>query len=109
MVIWLINNGKAIRIEDKYEPGFYVYAQHHRLHSLSVVLQDLPQVKQLNFTSCKTVLGSDKHKMVLEIVPKNLGSLNKLATMIDSWGGFHDYQLFNVDIRLPTRYHYCNI
>jgi DNA polymerase elongation subunit (family B) len=104
MVIWLIHDGRAIRIEDTYEPSFYVYAQHDRLHSLSVVLQDLPQVKQLNFTSCKTVLGSDKHKMVLEVVPKNLGSLNKLATMIDSWGGYHDYQLFNVDIRLPTRY-----
>ncbi len=104
MVIWLIHNGRATRIEDKYEPSFYVYTQHDRLYSLSVVLQDLPQVKQLNFTLCKTVLGSDKHKMVLEVIPKNLGSLNKLATIIDSWGGYHDYQLFNVDIRLPTRY-----
>ncbi|MCK5030043.1 MAG: hypothetical protein KAR64_01110 [Thermoplasmatales archaeon] len=104
MVIWLIHDGRAIRIEDVYEPSFYVYTQHGPLYNLSVILQDLPQVKQLNFTPCKTVLGSDKHKMVLEVIPKNLGSLNKLATMIDSWGSFHNYQLFNVDIRLPTRY-----
>jgi len=104
MVIWLIHDGRATRIEDVYEPSFYVYTQHDPLYNLSVILQDLPQVKQLNFTPCKTVLGSDKNKMVLEVIPKNLGSLNKLATMIDSWGGFHNYQLFNVDIRLPTRY-----
>ena len=78
MVLWLINNGKAIRIEDTYEPSFYVYTQYNRLNNLFVVLQDLPQVKQLNFTPCKTVLGSDKHKTVLEVIPENLGSLKKL-------------------------------
>ena len=40
------------------------------------------------------------------MIPKNLVSSNRLASMIDSWGSFHDYQLFNVDIRLPTRYLY---
>jgi len=104
MVVWLIHDGRVTRIEDVYEPGFYVYAQHDSLYNLSVILKDLPQVKQLNFTSCKMVLGSDKHRMVLEVIPKNLGLLNKLATMIDYWGSFHDYHLFNVDIRLSTRY-----
>jgi len=104
MVIWLIHDGRATRIEDVYEPSFYVHTQRGSLYDLSAILKDLPQIKQLNFTPCKTVLGSDKYRMVLEVIPKNLVSLNKLATMIDSWGGFHDYQLFNVDIRLSTRY-----
>ncbi len=104
MVIWLINNGKAIRIEDFYEPSFYVHASSKKLYNLASILRDLPQVKKLNFKKGKTVLGSNNEKLVLEVTAKNLGFLSKLADMIDSWGNYHDYQFFNVDIRMPTRY-----
>lgn len=104
MVVWLINNGRATRIEDFYEPGFYVHASSKKLYSLASILHDLPQVKKLNFKKGKTVLGSSNEKLVLEVTAKNLGFLNKLADMIDSWGNYHDYQFFNVDIRMPTRY-----
>jgi DNA polymerase elongation subunit (family B) len=104
MVIWLINRSRAIRIEDKYEPSFYVHSKSENLFNLAAILQELPQIKNLNFTYGKTNLGSDKKKLVLEVTPKNLGSLSKLSTMIDSWGDFHRYQLFNVDIRMPSRY-----
>jgi DNA polymerase elongation subunit (family B) len=104
MVTWLIERGRTTRIEDKYDPCFYVYAKNDLLHSLSFFLQDLPQVKKLDFTLFKTILGSDKRKVVLKVIPKNIKYFKKLAAMIDSWGNFHDYELFNVDIRLPTRY-----
>lgn len=104
MVVWLINNGRAIRIEDCYEPSFYVYASTNKLYRLASTLNDLPQVKRLNFTNGKTVLGSNNEKLVLEVKAKNISFLSKLADMIDCWGNYQDYKLFNVDIRIPTRY-----
>jgi len=104
IVIWLINNGTATRIEDSYEPSFYVHASSKKLYNLASILHDLPQVKKFNFKKGKTVLGSSNEKLVLEVTAKNLGFLSKLADMIDSWGNYHDYQFFNVDIRMPTRY-----
>jgi DNA polymerase elongation subunit (family B) len=92
-----------VRIEEVYEPCFYVYAKED-LGKLTVALQEIPQVKHLNITSEKLTLGSEKKTMVLEVVPKTLGSLSTLARMVDSWGKFHRYLLFNVDLRLPTRY-----
>jgi len=104
MITWLVDNGKSVKIEDKYTPSFYVYAQREELYTLVGLLRDLPQVENLNFTSEKTVLGSNKQRFVLEVVPKNIGFISKLSEIVDSWGGYHRYHLFNVDIRLPSRY-----
>ena len=41
MVTWLINDGKATRIEDNYEPTFYVYSQNNNLSNLASFLQNL--------------------------------------------------------------------
>ena len=104
MITWLVDNGKSVKIEDSYTPSFYVYAQREDLYTLVGLLRDLPQVENLNFTSKKTVLGSNKQRFLLEVVPKNIGLISKLSEIVDSWGGYHRYQLFNVDIRLPSRY-----
>ncbi|KYK30547.1 MAG: hypothetical protein AYK22_03490 [Thermoplasmatales archaeon SG8-52-3] len=104
MITWIVDNGKSVKIEEKYIPSFYVYAQREDLYTLVGLLRDLPQVENLNFTSKKTVLGSDKKRFVLEVFPKNIGLISKLSEIVDSWGGYHRYQLFDVDIRLPTRY-----
>jgi DNA polymerase elongation subunit (family B) len=104
MITWLIDNGKSVKIEDKYTPSFYVYAQREDLYTLLGLLRDLPQVEKLNFTFKKTVLGSNKKRFVLEVFPKNIGLISKLSQIVDSWGGYYRYQLFDVDIRLPTRY-----
>ena len=61
-------------------------------------------MEKLNFTFEKIILGKDKKKIVLEVVPKKLEFLRTLSEIIDSWGGYYKYLLFNVDIRLSTRY-----
>jgi hypothetical protein len=94
MVTWLLQHGTATRVEASYDPCFYVHAPS----------QDLSQVKRLQLTPAKLTLGSPQHTMVLEVVPNHLNALHPLADLIDSWGGFHRYHLFNVDLRLPTRY-----
>jgi len=104
MVTWVINKKQAYRIEDFFEPTFYVYASQNQLFKLAADLQDIPLVKHLNITSARLDLGSDKEKIVLEITPKNIVSLGKLAWMIDYWGKYKTYDFFNVDIRMPTRY-----
>jgi DNA polymerase elongation subunit (family B) len=104
MVTWLLQNGKATRIEEPYEPCFYVHTPSTDISALAKALELLPQVKRLQLTPVKLSLGSSRHTMVVEVVPKTMHSLHTLARLIDSWGGFHTYQLFNVDIRLPTRY-----
>ena len=104
MITWLVDNGKSVKIEDKYTPSFYVYAQREGLYTLVGLLRDLPQVENLNFTSKKTALGSNKKRFVLEVVPKNIGLISRLSEIVDSWGSYYRYQLFNVDIRLPSRY-----
>ena len=104
MVTWLVDNGKSAKIEDRYTPSFYVYAKRDELYTLAGFLRELPHVETLNFTAKKIVLGSDKKRFVLEIIPKNIGFITKLSEIVDSWGGYYRYQLFNVDIRLPSRY-----
>jgi len=104
MVTWLTKNGKPVRIEDEYNPSFYVYSDREKLINLATMLRDIPDVEKLNFTLEKIILGSNKKKMVLEVFPKKISLLRKLAKTIDYWGGYHKYQLFNVDIRLSSRY-----
>jgi len=104
MITWIINNGKAARIIDKFEPSFYVYAPQQNLFKLAANLQDIPQIKNLNFTKKKLTLGSGKKHLVLEVTPKYITSLQKIASMIDYWGKCQTYDLFNVDIRSSTWY-----
>ena len=104
MVTWLLQNGRATRVEEPYEPCFYVHTPSKDISKVAKALEVVPQVKRLQLTAAKLMLGSPKHTMVLEVVPKTLNSLHTLASLVDLWGGFHDHQLFNVDLRLPTRY-----
>ena len=104
MVTWLADHGSARRIEDPFEPSFYVHADQSSLYNLAAQLQDTPEVDRLNFTQEKLILGSEKKKLVLEVIPRTLASLSTLASLIDKQGKYRRYQLYNVDLRLPTRY-----
>ena len=89
MVTWLLQNGKPLRIEDSYEPSFCVHTPSKDISEIARTLEVLPQVKRLQLTPAKLTLGSPRHTMVLEVVPKTLNSLHTLANLIDAWGGFH--------------------
>ena len=104
MVTWLVQNGKTWRIQEPYTPCFYIYSSATNLHQIARPLQNLPQVKKIEYNTAKLVLGSEKNYTVLQVTPKTLASLQKLAGMVDAWGSFQKHQLFNVDLRLSTRY-----
>jgi len=103
MITWLITEDKPVKIIDSYNPSFYVYSSKEELYNIASILRD-KQVKNLNFTNKKIILGSNKKKMVLEIIPKKLKLLRTLSKLVDSWGGYYRYNLYDVDIRLSTRY-----
>ena len=104
MVTWLLTKRGPVRLEDTYTPRFYVHASSEHLYKLASDLQDIPQVAMVNLTQCKFQLGSDKTFLVLEVTPKHLKDLMHLASLVDLWGHSQQYQLYNVDLRLPTRY-----
>ena len=60
MIVWLTDNGRAERIKDSFEPSFFVSATRFKLYKLANILRDLSQVKTINFTKKKTILGSKK-------------------------------------------------
>ena len=51
MITWLINNGKSIRIEDSFQPSFYVYSKTKNLYNLANILNNLHEVKNIKFTN----------------------------------------------------------
>jgi len=104
MVTWLLHNGKTTRVETPYAPSFSVHTPSTDISATANALEALPQVKRLQLTPAKLTLGSSRHTMVVEVTPKTLAGFHSLATLVDSWGGFQRYHLFNVDIRFPTRY-----
>ncbi|MBU0498105.1 MAG: hypothetical protein KKG04_09180 [Candidatus Thermoplasmatota archaeon] len=104
MVTWLLCNNTRKRIEEPYHPTFYIQAPPAKRTELHTMLNQLPQIHRVRATKGKITLGSTKIQHLLEIQPLRFDAFNQLATMIDSWGGFHQYALFNVDLRLPTRY-----
>lgn len=104
IVSWLISSDKAFRIEEKYSPNFYVFSERKKLYKLAAQLQDDYKVKYLNFKLSKLYITEDKEKLVLEVIPRNIYYFRQLADEIDKTGNYQDYQLFNVDIRIPTRY-----
>jgi len=104
MITWLITKEKSYRIEDQFQPSFFVYSSKDNLFTLASQLHEDPSIKHLNFTHAKLQLGSEKKYVVLEVIPKTITSISALAEKIDAQGKYHTYTLYNVDIRLPTRY-----
>lgn len=104
MVTWLSDRGRAVRIEDPYEPRFLVAAPRTDLYQIAARLHDNTHVKTLDFTDARLALGSTDRTPVLAVTPRTLQSFHGLASLVDSWGKYHRYRLFDVDLRFPTRY-----
>ncbi|RLF58892.1 MAG: hypothetical protein DRN27_04165 [Thermoplasmata archaeon] len=104
MVTWLKTKKGPVAIKQPYHPSFFVSAPNANLNILVQQLKQHPSVKHVEFTKEKTTLGSEKKKQVLKITPMNLSSFHDLTKQVDMWGRYHIYQLYNVDLRIPTRY-----
>jgi DNA polymerase elongation subunit (family B) len=104
MITWISTKNKPVKITEKYQPSFYIHSNRENIITLATILRDNQQVENQELTYEKITLGKDTKKLVLKVTPKRLEHFNKLAETIDSWGGYYRYQLYNVDLRLSTRY-----
>jgi len=104
MVIWLLTEKGPRCIQRSYHPDFFVSSSKSNLERLIPYVKQLPTVAQINLTQRKTQLASEHHSHVLQITPASLSQFHAVAKQIDGWGKYHTYQLYNVDLRLPTRY-----
>jgi DNA polymerase elongation subunit (family B) len=106
MVLWLkTRSGVEKRVDGSFHPWFYV---HHnscgKLRRLGKDLEILDSVVRTGIVKRKIDLRTQKGEKVLAVLPKTLGDLRNLARIVDSRGGYYEYRLFNVDIRLGQRY-----
>lgn len=105
MVTWIADGKQTQKIIDQYTPGFLVYhPSSNELVHLASLLYDLPQVASVELTKKKLQLGSEKTYPVLEVIPQKIAGVQTVASLVAAWGKYHKYQLFNVDIRLASRY-----
>ncbi|MFH1013970.1 MAG: DNA polymerase domain-containing protein [Thermoplasmatota archaeon] len=110
IITWILTPHGPKKIQETYQPSFYVYASSSELHTLASQLHAHPHIKEVTFTDIKTTLGLSRASSVLQIIPEHLARFHELAHMIDTWGNFYKYQLYNVDLRLSTRYlHHKNV
>jgi len=105
LVLWLWSRGQAHRIEDaSYRPSFFVHAPPDELREFRERLAILDTVREARFVRRRIGLEHREKVPVLEVLPRRYRDLQDLAHSIDSNGRYHDFQLFNVDLRLSQRY-----
>jgi DNA polymerase elongation subunit (family B) len=106
MALWIKTGSGVKKIEDEsFCPVFYVYhPSYEELRTLARDLRILDSVSETRMVKKKIDIRSTKPKTVLEVRPKNYSDLKKCAHIVDSRGGYYEYKLYNVDIRLSQRY-----
>ncbi len=103
--VWLWTTQGTRRVVDRgYHVPFYVAASEERLGDLGRFLDGLPEVASWDAVEARTDLRSPEAHEVLRIFPRHYHEVRPLAEMIDEAGGFHDFRLYNVDLRLNQRY-----
>ncbi len=104
MVSWIkTEHGIEKLVDRKFLPTFYVYGSRKNLLNLADVVST-HKLRDLSFERKKIKLGYDGKFEVLSVTPYRYKDVKLLAKMIDAQGGYRDFQLYNVDIRLAQRY-----
>jgi len=103
MVIWLKTEQGIERLVDRhFVPSFYVRAPTEKLRGLEEQLRMI----DVSDTSLemRTTLMDAVQRPFLKIALDDYGSLSQVAKMVDAWGHYRDYELYNVDLRFDQRY-----
>jgi hypothetical protein len=106
LALWIKTGSGVAKIEDRsFCPTFYVHhPSYEELRRLAKDLMILDSVSETRIIKKKIDIRSTRPHRVLEVRPKGYSDLKKCAHVVDSRGGYYEYKLFNVDIRLSQRY-----
>lgn len=104
MVTWLKTKQGIKKIEKSYHPSFYVKGPAQDLKELQKNLSNKEEVKHVAYTKQKTELGNTHPKLVLSVTSYKLKDISSLAQHIQKEGNYQRYTLYNVDLRLSTRF-----
>ncbi|HRR67131.1 MAG TPA: hypothetical protein P5063_05740, partial [Methanomassiliicoccales archaeon] len=102
MVTWVKTPAGVERIADReYRPSFYVKPSAERKQDLLLGLKEAGV--EHRWERHRTWLTGPLED-VLKVTPKGYRNLMPLAKTVDRWGCHRDHTLFNVDMRMDTRY-----
>ncbi|MEE8198306.1 MAG: 3'-5' exonuclease, partial [Thermoplasmata archaeon] len=105
LVTWLWTPQGVRRIEDpRYRPRFYVHGGQSDLESMKRRLARLDRVEEVEWASKKIDIRSTEPVPVLGVLPRHYRDLHPLAELVNREGRFHDFRLFDVDLRHSQRY-----
>jgi len=100
-------NGRARGFRCTFIPHFFVRSVTDDIASLRRLgdaLSALPSVGHVDIVERLTSLESEHPSKVLDVPVVRYAELSRLARTVSSYGGYMDMELFNVDLRLPSRY-----
>jgi DNA polymerase elongation subunit (family B) len=105
MVLYLRTPRGVERVVDRYWPSFHVQGDVDELRRLGDRLGSLPAVRGTGLERRRAdLMDLEREQDVLRVDVTRYREMNRLADMVDRLGGYQDFQLFNVDIRLAQRY-----
>ncbi len=102
MVTWVKTSDGVERIADRgYRPSFYIKPSLEKRSSLLLGLKE--SGVEHHWEKHRTWLTGPLDE-VLRVTPRGYRNLMPLAKTVDKWGCHKDHILFNVDLRMDTRY-----
>lgn len=106
MVYWLKSGNRVSRFEDPgFRPCFFVHhSSASELLALKKRLAILDSVGRMDLTEKRLDIGDTSPKKVLAVYPRSYSDLSELAGTVDCLGGYFDYRLYDVDLRLSQRF-----
>lgn len=105
IVLWLWTPQGIHRIEDPdFRPRFYVHGSRTDLEEMKRRLEPLERVARVEQSRRKIDIQSEEAVQVLEVWPRRYRDLSPLAELVNREGRYHDYRLYDVDLRYPYRY-----
>jgi len=110
VAVWVISqNGKRIRLTDKFQPSIYVSAaQQGDLDALASRLSNNPKIERLNFAYKYAQVTDAEKSRVLQITLKDCRKIPELTLEILRLGDYLRYELHNCDIQNDRSYFFSH-
>jgi DNA polymerase elongation subunit (family B) len=103
MITWLKTEHGIERLVDRhFVPSFYVRAPPDRMRKLTEDLRTI-EIEDMEL-QLRTTLMDEALRPFLKVTVEDYGSFSQVAKLVDSWGRYRDYELYNVDLRFDQRY-----